>query len=322
MTVTTLPPPRLPQTQKPWSDDGLRDAVTAYAQQVKRIPLLSLEEELALVERIAASRAAAAQLQQEPELDAATRRALVARRDDAEAAHRRLVLSHLPLVIAIAKQFRPAGTGMTLADLIQEGNIGLIKAAWKYTPIRGRFAATAAYWIKGHIYRALETSSHLIRRPEHISERLRQIRAARAQLELRLGREPTTEEIGAATGYSARQVRRVLDANTTLLSLDEQREADDESQKLLIDHTLDLEALAQQRAQLAALREALAQLTEREQQILVLRFGLDGSTGRSQQTIGTMLDLSQRYVSSAEAKALGKLREALHPWRTDAPHAA
>jgi RNA polymerase primary sigma factor len=270
-----------PQAEAPASTDGL----TLFMNRAGRYPLLDAAEEVALAKRI--------------------------ERGDA-AAKERMINSNLRLVISIAKRYQ--GHELSLLDLIQEGVIGLNRAVEKFDWRRGfKFSTYATWWIRQACQRAISGQSTTIRVPTHVHERRVKIARAANRLQIRLGREPTREELAEATGLSLRHVEEALDAAEVSLSLNQRVGSDGDAElgELFSDPSADDPAEeAAESLQRQAVRRALAALPERERRVLELRFGFDGET-ESFETIGKELGISRERVRQLERDGLARLADEL-----------
>ena len=234
-----------------------------------------------------------------------------ARTGDREA-RRRLVEKNLRLTVSVAKKYR--GQGLPFEDLIQEGNIGLIKAADKYDPEKGtRFSTHATWWIRQSIQRALGDKGREIRLPAHMNEKLRKIRKAQGELVAALHREPTREEISRRLGWEENKVRAVLEAVPEVSSLHQPLGSESGARRLvdLVEeqdsHDTDLRESLQ-------LQEAMRRLPERERLVLVRRYGLDKEgTKATVRELSARLGISEKAVRRAQRRAEQLLRTLLDP---------
>jgi len=261
------------------------DAVWQYLKDIHDIPLLTAKQEVDLAQRIEAGDTAALQ---------------------------HFTLSNLRLVVSIAKRY--VGRGLSLIDLIQEGNLGLMRAVQKFDWRRGfKFSTYATWWIRQAITRAIADKGRTIRLPVHVSEALTKLNAAQQRLTQELGREPRDEEIGRELGIDAQRVKETRLAARMPSSID-QPIGDDEDTSVA-DFVMDQsdrgpEELTQERLlKQEALRTLTESLSEREKLVLQMRFGLGDGHVYPLEKIGERLGLTRERVRQIEAQALRKLRE-------------
>jgi RNA polymerase primary sigma factor len=258
------------------------DALQLFLNEMARYPLLTAEEEVELAKRI--------------------------ERGDKEAKDR-MVNSNLRLVVSIAKKYQ--GHGLSLLDLIQEGIIGLIRAVEKFDWRKGfKFSTYATWWIRQAVQRGVANKARTIRMPVHIVDRERKIARAERELLVKLGRAPTMQEIARASKLPLKQVREVQDAARAVTSLD--RPVGTEGDMALGDLMPGGEAPPEEELEISlrqdALRRAIAELPDRERDVLKMRFGLNGDpTPQSLEAIGKALGLTRERVRQIETDALGRL---------------
>jgi len=266
----------------------INDPVRMYLKEIGRVPLLMAEEEIELAKRI---------------------------EQGDEDAKRRLAEANLRLVVSIAKRY--VGRGMLFLDLIQEGNMGLIKAVEKFDHQKGfKFSTYATWWIRQAITRAIADQARTIRIPVHMVETINKLIRVSRQLLQELGREPTPEEIAKEMDLSPEKVREIMKIAQEPVSLETPIGEEDDSH--LGDFIEDSDALAP--ADAAAyellkeqLEDVLETLTEREENVLRLRFGLDDGRTRTLEEVGKVFGVTRERIRQIEAKALRKLR---HPSRS------
>ncbi|MFL5657722.1 MAG: RNA polymerase sigma factor RpoD/SigA [Ktedonobacteraceae bacterium] len=260
-------------------------------------------------------------------LTAAEERTLAARYQEGdEEAWQQFIEANLRLVVSIAKRYQ--GRGLDLEDLIQEGNIGLMRAIKRFDHTRGcKFSTYATWWIRQAITRAIADQTRAIRLPIYLGEEVKRLRKSEALLWQRLEREPTRPELAAFLGISLERVQELITFSHSLVSLDDPLGEDGDS--ALVDYLE--EKHAEQTEEVACshvthqelherLQEALTILTARERLVLHLRYGLDGTQGRTLEHVSKLLGVTRERIRQVEAKALDKLRQAdlasLRPWIT------
>lgn len=237
-------------------------------------------------------------------------RQLKRRIDDAEEARRRLIQANLRLVVSVAKKY--IGGPLSFMDLVQEGNIGLMRAVEKFDYLRkNRFSTYATWWIRQAVTRAIAEQSRLIRLPVHLSDAIGQMRRATRILEQGLSREPTPEEVAAELGISDRKVRRLLQASAQPISLEQPINNDGEGHigELLADEISDTPIDIATRHMLQKdVASALSELPERERAILMMRYGLNDGRRRTLEEVGVAFGITRERTRQIEADALRLLR--------------
>jgi RNA polymerase primary sigma factor len=267
---------------------ALDDPVKAYLKEIGRVPLLSSEQEAELARR--------------------------ARAGDADA-RRALSEANLRLVVSVAKRY--AGRGLQFLDLIQEGNLGLMKAVEKFEPDKGfKFSTYATWWIRQSITRAIADQARTIRIPVHLVESINRVKKTSAELLHRNGREPTCEEIAVRLHMEPARVRELIQLAQDPISLETPVGEEDDAH--LEDFIRDEEASApadEAGRQLLRreLESVLKSLTPREERVLAMRFGLDDGRARTLEEVGREFNVTRERIRQIEAKALRKLR---HPSRS------
>jgi RNA polymerase primary sigma factor len=288
------------------------DPVGLYFRQMAQEPLLTAQEEIELAKRIELGREMALKLQNTPDLDPEQRRQLEEIVRDGQAAREHLGRANTRLVVSIAKRYM--GQGLPFPDLIQEGNVGLMRAVDKYDYQRGnRFSTYATWWIRQAITRALAQKTRTIRIPLHMTERIRQMYRTAQLLEQSLGRRPTPEEIAAEMDVPVETVRNMMDASQHAIALE--RPVGDDGDSEFGDFIEDqetpspVEAATQHMLQ-ETIEEVLSELTPRQSHILRLRFGLGGGDPHTLEEIANKFGLSRERIRQLEKEALRRLR---HP---------
>jgi RNA polymerase sigma factor (sigma-70 family) len=290
--------------------EGTVDLTRRYLSELGSYPLLTAEQEVELAKAIELGRGAQLELDT-TDVARPRRQVLDQQVAAAELARRTFIQSNLRLVVSIAKRYQ--GTGMTLLDLIQEGNLGLMRAVEKFDHRKGfKFSTYATWWIRQAIGRGIADKGRTIRLPSHLVDTMAVLAKTSATMLKLLGREPTPAELAAETGLSEDRVRLALRAAPDLISLSASIGDDDaELGDLLADDNaetpFDAAALSLARGDLQTL---LDYLNPREREILSLRFGLQGEQPLTLDEVGQMFNVTRERIRQIEAKALTKLR---HP---------
>ncbi|GAA4476911.1 sigma-70 family RNA polymerase sigma factor [Rhodococcus olei] len=287
------------------------DLVRVYLNGIGRTALLTAADEVELAKRIEAGLYAAHVLENGKRLTATKKRDLAALVRDGERARSHLLEANLRLVVSLAKRY--TGRGMPLLDLIQEGNLGLIRAMEKFDYAKGfKFSTYATWWIRQAITRGMADQSRTIRLPVHLVEQVNKLARIKRELHQQLGREATDDELSAESGIPAAKIADLLDHSRDPVSLDMPVGSDEEAP--LGDFIEDSEATSAESAVIAGLlhsdvRSVLATLDEREQQVIRLRYGLDDGQPRTLDQIGKIFGLSRERVRQIEREVMSKLRQ-------------
>ena len=266
-------------------DDIADDSVRLYLREIGKIPLLSSEEELALAQRVVAG--------------------------DMEA-KAKMAEANMRLVVSIAKRY--VGRGLDLLDLIQEGNTGLLRAVEKFDPDKGfKFSTYATWWIRQAITRAIADQARVIRIPVHMVETINKLLRTQRRLTQELNREPTSEEIAKAMEIEVDKVEHIMKIKQDISSLDASIK-DDEEESVLSDFIEDEDTISPEESATGQLmkeqiKTLLGALTEREQKILKLRFGLEDGKYHTLEEVGQEFSVTRERIRQIEAKALAKLRK-------------
>jgi RNA polymerase sigma factor (sigma-70 family) len=302
---------------------GDRDLVRQYLAELRAFPLLTAADEGVLSAAIQRGREAESLLQagfdpdtthDEPRAD---RRQLQADMAAAADARRHFIQSNLRLVVSVAKRYQSAG--LPMLDLIQEGNLGLMRAVEKFDHRKGfKFSTYATWWIRQGITRAIADKSRTIRMPAHVGETLSVLSRCSSSLLKTLGREPTAAELARESGFAVEKVEDALRIEPDLVSLS--ASVGDDGTTELGDLLADAAAeapfeVAAAAMEVAAIRRSLAQLNERERSVLSLRFGLDEHEPLTLEEVGRHFELTRERIRQIEAKALTKLRHPCLPTR-------
>ena len=266
-------------------DDIADDSVRLYLREIGKIPLLSSEDELALAQRVVAG-----------DMDAKAK----------------MAEANMRLVVSIAKRY--VGRGLDLLDLIQEGNTGLLRAVEKFDPDKGfKFSTYSTWWIRQAITRAIADQARVIRIPVHMVETINKLLRTQRRLTQELNREPTSEEIAKAMEIEVEKVEHIMKIKQDISSLDASIK-DDEEESVLSDFIEDEDTISPEESATGQLmkeqiKTLLGALTEREQKILKLRFGLEDGKYHTLEEVGQEFSVTRERIRQIEAKALAKLRK-------------
>lgn len=295
-------------------DSGpIEDSVQLYLHEIGQVALLTAAEESALAQQITRGKDARKRIQAGAYRNMQERMALEREAMVGDDARRRLIQANLRLVVSVAKKYIN-NSSMSFLDLVQEGNIGLMRAVEKFDYTKGnRFSTYATWWIRQAVTRSIAEQSRLIRLPVHLSESIVHLRRAIYRLEQQLEREPTPEEIAQAMSMSLRKVKRLLQASTQPVSLEQPLNNDSEGRvgEVLADESLETPMeIAAQNMLHQELTAALNALPERERKILQLRYGLTDGRRRTLEEVGVAFGITRERTRQIEAEALRRLR---HP---------
>ena len=305
------------------SDGGSSDdPVRMYLKEIGRVPLLDARQEVRVAARIKRGIEASehlAVLEESGEIDRLdladlSRYKRVVR--DGDRASDELIRANLRLVVSIAKRY--VGRGMVLLDLVQEGNLGLMRAVEKFDHTKGfKFSTYATWWIRQAITRAIADQARTIRIPVHMVEAMNRVKRVQRQMHQELKREPTVEELAAEVDEPVEKIREILRIGLGPLSLDSPVGDEDESN--LGDFIKDENAaapidVAARNLLASAVGDVLVELSDREQEVVRLRFGLEDGRPRTLEEVGRQFGVTRERIRQIEAKTLAKLR---HPHRSD-----
>jgi len=293
------------------AEGPIDDSVRMWLREIGRTPLLRFEDEIRLAKRIEAGERAKARFKEMGDALKGEERARLDRIVEiAHKAKETLIRANLRLVVAIAKKY--SGRGMAFPDLIQEGNIGLIRAVEKFNYRKGfKFSTYATWWIRQAITRAIADHSRTIRIPVHMVETINRLMKVSSGLQQELGREPTVEELAKEMGLSVDRVQEISRIAPEPLSLETPIGEEDDSH--LADFIQDHDSISpDEAASSLILREQIANvldtLTDRERDVIKLRFGLDDGYPRTLEEVGKRFNVTRERIRQIEAKALKKLR--------------
>lgn len=267
--------------------EGSEDSIKLYLKEIGRIPLLVAEEEIELARRIAKGG------------------------PDGDEAKRKLVQANLRLVVSIAKKY--LNRGLSFLDLIQEGNLGLIRAAEKFDHEKGyKFSTYATWWIRQGITRSLADKSRTIRVPVHMVETINRYKRVSRQLSIELGRKPTDQELAWALNVTPKKLKEIVNANKTPVSLETPlgKEEDSTLSDFIADDVRAQPDVATTERMLKEhIKELLVDLLPREAEVLKLRYGLEDGQARTLEQVGKIFNITRERVRQIEFKAMKKLRE-------------
>ncbi|MDY6363818.1 MAG: sigma-70 family RNA polymerase sigma factor [Cyanobacteriota bacterium] len=276
-----------PKTSESLGSVNSDDSVKIYLRQIGKIPLLSTEEELELAKKIQGY--------------------------NDRFAKDLLVNANLRLVVSIAKKY--IGRGLSFLDLIQEGNVGLIKAAGRFDYKKGyKFSTYATWWIQQSITRAIADKARIIRLPIHMIDSISKIRKATLDLTSELGRTPTKQEIAHRMGMSVQKLTSIIKAAQSTISMDTPATNDEDSSKIadfIVDNsTITPDGMVTQDNLLEDIRSILNKLSQKERDVLILRYGLDNNgTKKTLDEIGTQYGVSRERIRQIETRAISKLKK-------------
>ena len=276
-----------PKTQESLNSVNSDDSLRIYLQQIGKIPLLTPEEELEVAKKIYETQS--------------------------EIARKVLINANLRLVVSIAKKY--IGRGLSFLDLIQEGNMGLIKATEKFDYTKGyKFSTYATWWIQQSITRAIADKARIIRLPIHLIESINKIKKATMDLTTELGRIPVKQEIADKMGIPVSKLTSIIKATQSTISIDTPTGQKDDSNKI-IDYIVDEstiapDSLVSQESMLDDIKGMLEQLSQKERDVLILRFGLNNDGNKKTlDEIGSIYGVSRERIRQIENRAISKLKK-------------
>ena len=294
------------------------DTVRMYLKEIGRVDLLTADDERRLAQAIDEGQRAAAAIDAEHNgavIDPAESRRLLRTVNAGQRAKSELIQANLRLVVSIAKRY--SGRGMQFLDLIQEGNMGLMRAVDKFDHTKGfKFSTYATWWIRQAITRSIADQARTIRIPVHMVESMNRVLRMQRQMHQELEREPTLDELAERCALSTDRIREILRISLDPLSLDSPvgEEEDSSFADFIPDLSAEVPADMATRSMLTkAVEEALGELSEREREIVRMRFGLDDGQARTLEDVGKEFRVTRERVRQIEAKTLAKLR---HPMRS------
>jgi len=293
-------------------DIAFDDPVRMYLQEIGQVPLLTAEQEVTLAKAMESGDLAQERVDREEYTSARERIELERAIHAGIEARQHLIQANLRLVVSIAKKY--TSYGLTMMDLVQEGNIGLMRAVEKFDYTKGhKFSTYATWWIRQAITRAIADQSRTIRLPVHMGEAISQVKRTSHKLQQSMQREPTPEEIAEAMGISAGKVRRTLEASMHPLSLEMPvgQEGEGRMGDFIEDDRISTPSEAAAASMLREqIEEVLQKLPERERKIIQLRYGLKDGRYRTLEEVGVEFGITRERIRQIEAVALRKLR---HP---------
>ena len=275
-------------SQEQYFDDASDDSVRLYLREIGKIPLLNAEEELALAQRVVAGE---------------------------KRAKDKMAEANMRLVVSIAKRY--SGRGLDFLDLIQEGNTGLLRAVEKFDPDKGfKFSTYATWWIRQAITRAIADQARTIRIPVHMVETINKLLRTQRRITQELNREPTIEELAKELEMEPEKVEYVMKIKQDITSLDAGvgRDGDDDGESVLRDFIEDEDSATPEESTASQLlkeqiQEILSSLSDREQKIIKMRFGLENGKSHTLEDVGQEFAVTRERIRQIEAKALAKLRK-------------
>ena len=300
---------------EPEEEERAQDPIRTYIQEISRIPLLTKEEEVELAKKMEAGREAEERLAREKDLSPEERAQLEEVVREGRLARERMATANLRLVVSIAKRYMHRG--LSFLDLIQEGNIGLMRAIEKFDWRKGfKFSTYATWWIRQAITRAIADQARTIRIPVHMVETINKLVRVQRQLLQELGREPTPEEIAEQMEMTPEKVREIIKISQEPVSLETPIGEEEDSH--LGDFIEDADAVVPLDAASfillqEQLEEVLNSLSEREREVIKLRFGLVDGHPRTLEEVGKAFGVTRERIRQIESKTLAKLR---HPSRS------
>lgn len=293
-------------------DPPVEDSIQLYLQEIGQVPLLTAEQEMILGKQLAEGKIAYQCLDQESYATWDERIKLERQVALADEARREIIQANLRLVVSVAKKY--INSSMSFMDLVQEGNIGLMRAVEKFDYTKGhKFSTYATWWIRQAITRAIADQSRTIRLPVHMGEAISQVKRTSHKLQQSMQREPSPEEIADAMGISPNKVRRTLEASMHPLSLEMPvgQEGEGRMGDFIEDDRVATPAEAAAASMLREqIEEVLQKLPERERKIIQLRYGLKDGRYRTLEEVGVEFGITRERIRQIEAVALRKLR---HP---------